>query len=154
MFEKKQKFISLAERYEERARVADRKSSKYSSGPTSGQISKLYEKAGDAWKEVKKLQRAEQNYQDALENAYSKMTEARIDEKIQKLRPTKKKGLEKYFSFAILAIASLFGSLFFISFNFTGYVIGEQFQNNSRFFSLGLLALGLVFSFFYFKNKK
>lgn len=154
MFEKRQKLISSAERYEERARAEDRRSSKYSSGPTSGQVSKLYEKAGDAWKEVNKLKNADQNYQDALKNAYSKMTEARIDKKIQELKPTKKRGLEKHLSFAILAIVSLSGSLFFISSNFTGYIIGGQFQNNSGFFSLGLFFLGLVFSFFYFKGKK
>ena len=154
MIGKREKLIAIAEKYEKRARAEDKMSSAYSKGLTSGQVSRLYEKAGDAWKEVRKLKNANQNYQEALKNAYSKMIEERINDKIQMLKPTKKRGLEKYFNFANLTIASLLASLFFISSNFTGYVIGGQPQNSPKFVALGLFGLGLVFSFFYFKSRK
>ncbi|MCK5043997.1 hypothetical protein KAR52_03290 [Candidatus Pacearchaeota archaeon] len=69
-------------------------------------------------------------------------------------KPLKKRGLEKYLNFANLTIASLLASLFFISSNFTGYVIGGQPQDSPKFVALGLFGLSVVFSFFYFKSKK
>ena len=67
--------------------------------------------------------------------------------------PLKKSKLEKHLNFAIPAIASFLGALFFISFNLTGNVVGEVSQNNSNWISLILFVLGMVFAFFYFKNK-
>ena len=66
----------------------------------------------------------------------------------------KKRGLEKHFVFAALAITSFAMALFFTSFSLTGYATGGFFQESYRWFGLCLFACGLIFAFFYFKNKK
>jgi hypothetical protein len=52
---------------------------------------------------------------------------------------------------ALLSIFSLVGSLFFISLNLTGGVIGVQENNNP--ISIGLFIAGLIFALFYFRQK-
>lgn len=57
-------------------------------------------------------------------------------------------------SFAILAIISLVGALFFVSFNITGNAIGELSYDNVSLIGTGLFILGLVFAFVFFKGKE
>jgi len=154
---KKNPKVLLAQKYEEKAGMEDKRSKNpYGSDYkklTHGQISKLYEKAGDLRAEVGDIQNAKLNYNLSIENVYNKKEESRLKNKIVKLSFKKKRtGLENYLS--ILAIGSFIGALFFISFNLTGSIIVESTQNNFTFGGISLFILGLVFTFIYFKNKK
>ena len=119
--------------------------------PTCGQVSKMYEEAGDAWGLARNPKNAEFNYGLALKNAYVDHVKNRLKHKIKKLS---RKGLEKHFVFAVLAIGSFIAALFFVSFSLTGSTIAELTSNNLNLAGLGLFFLGLVFTFVYFKNKR
>jgi len=158
---KKKNFRILAEQSESKAkfivkRVYQKK--RFSKVEPRKEIEKLYDKAykgfqkaGDIWAELGRFNRAKKNYQSAIEYATVR-EEEKIKSKLRKL-PTGR-GIEKYFTLASLAIGSFTMALFFISLNLTGYAIGVLSQENSRFVGTSLFILGLVFTFFYFKNKK
>ncbi len=134
------------------------------------QASELYEKAGDEWilqaKEKENLRDtrnslsyAVNNYNSAKKLAGSENEKKRIQNKKNSIDTTMNslipiKGLQRKLSFAILAIISFVVALFFISFNLTGYIILGQAKNNLGFFAAAFFVLGLVFVFFYSKNKK
>ncbi len=132
-------------------------------------ISRLYEHAGDM--RVKQaealsgrnpknlLSYAAKNYENArklvkteVEKDRIKKKENSIESKVESLKRKPKQRTP--IGFAYLAIASFLGALIFISFDLTGYVIMEQPRTNLSFLAAGLFVLGLVFVFFYFKNKK
>ena len=149
----KKSLKDIAESYDKKAQAADKKSSRDKDGPPHERVSKLYKIAGDAWVKAGNNGKAIHDYKFAMKNAYNKMYANKIKDKIQGLSPLKK-GIEKSFVFATLAIICLVGALFCVSFNLTGYSIGELTQENFRWVGVCLFACGLIFSFFYFKNKK
>lgn len=144
----------IAKKYEEKAHYIDRCSVKSRKDEiTFGQVSKMYKLAGDAWDLAGDLKKAKECYNNAKINAYNKNEEKILSHKIAKLSlKTKKTGIEKYLSFS--AIICFIGAVFFLSFNLTGNVVGELTYEGSNLVSLSLFFLGLVFAFFYFKNKK
>lgn len=103
------------------------------------------------------LLRAKNNYESAQE-LMKKEDQVEIKGKISsvqnKIEDLESGGLEKKFIFPILAIATLVAALFFVSFNLTGYAIGGLTQNNSTLLGISLFILGMIFAFFYFRNKK
>jgi len=74
-----------------------------------------------------------------------------IDQKIQKIRNKKDGGLEK--TAATTSIIGILGGIFFLSSNITGNVIGLN-QSTGNILGVVLLCVGLVGSFFWFKNRK
>lgn len=124
-------------------------------GLTKAAKFRLYNERGDAYYAAGKNRGAYENYRKASRYVI-KADKERLYRRMERVKPSKKrgKGLEKYFPLAILAIGSFAIALFFISFNLTGYVAGGLTQENSRWISTSLFILGLVFAFFYFKNKK
>jgi hypothetical protein len=72
-------------------------------------------------------------------------------EKPSNIKEKDEGGLEKLTS--IIAISSLALSLFFLSSNLTGNVIGLN-QTASNWIGAALFVLGLVGVFFYFRNRK
>ncbi len=131
----------------------------------------LYELAADTWiKEAKAhkdaprrirygLLNARQEYKSAADLAESVRDKERIQRKIDSisqrkdsLRPRGK--LEKNLIFGILSIASLVMAFSYISLNITGYSIGGLMQENFRWMGVVFFVLGLIFAFFYSKNKR
>jgi len=121
-----------------------------------------YVTAGDAYVKLRDFNKAIQNYENATEyttRAGRRKIQEKIDQleslsKTKKGRPLKRGTLERNLGFAILSIGSFVMALFFISYSLTGYAIGGLTHENSRWISTSLFILGLVFAFFYFKNKK
>lgn len=123
-----------------------------------------YKKAGELYEKVNAFDRAESNYKDAVKYAPEK-DKGELRKKLLEVQEKKKEtsklfhkmemgGLEKSSVLAALAIGSFVIALFFISFSLTGYAIGELTQENFGWISTSLFILGLVFAFFYFKNKE
>ncbi len=133
-------------------------------GDKSKKLSDVYTGIGKDCEERGFLEKAISNYKDARKFATSGRSVEEIEKKLSELEKKRKGtlkflkktrgGIEKYFLFATLAIISLVGALIFTSFNLTGYAVGELTQNSSRWIGVCLFACGLIFSFFYFKNKK
>ena len=62
----KKGYKDIAEKYERYAKAAERRSSSYKIGAeTSGEVSKLYEKAANAWKDEGRYTKAIENYNKA-----------------------------------------------------------------------------------------
>ena len=159
MFQKDPK-IALAEEFEKKAHNQEI----HSKGrylpehrrPTHGQISDAYKEAGDLWKEAGDFYRARKCYNLAIKNAYNKRIENLLRDKIEKLDFSKEKGLVGILKSKFVAVSSIMcflGALFFLSFNLTGFVIGNLAYNDSNLISTSLFLLGLVFAFFYFRRK-
>jgi hypothetical protein len=131
--------------------------SKQNKREKSKRLSDTYRKAGEEYERIGFLQKAYANYKDALKFALEK-DRNEIAKKMDKAEEGSKRilksSLERKFIFAFLSIASFIVALFFISFNFTGYVVLGQGKNNLGFFAVGCFILGLVCVFFYFKNEK
>ncbi|GAI85504.1 unnamed protein product [marine sediment metagenome] len=90
--------------------------------------------------------------------AYDNTVKRRIEEKIRKL-PSKRgkikpSRLERRLGFAIAAMISLVGALFFSVFSLTGSVIQGLNESNSRWIGIILFVVGLVFTFLYNRTKK
>ncbi|MDP2947157.1 MAG: hypothetical protein Q8N88_03500 [Nanoarchaeota archaeon] len=67
--------------------------------------------------------------------------------------PAKKEGgLEK--SFSIISILALLSGLFFLSFSFTGNVVGNLANSTQNIVGGSLIIVGLVAGFFYIKGRK
>ena len=156
-------FLGKARAYEVKA-YKEEVAAKRGGRRVSEKVSLGYKKAGEAYEEANAFDRAELNYRDAHKWAPEKDKDE-LRSKLLNVKEKKKetsnlfrrmkiRGLEKQFVFAILAIGSFAIALFFVSFSLTGYAIGGLTQENSRWISTSLFILGLVFSFFYFKNKK
>ncbi len=157
----KNPFLKKARKYEEDAFRMEQL--EYKGVSKSKRLSDAYKKAAEEYEGKGFLERAFSNYKDAFKFA-PKQDEDEIGKKLNELERRKKEtvkfpkrtsgGLETYFSFAILAVGSFVIALFFVSFSLTGYAVGGLTQENSRWISTSLFILGLVFAFFYFKNKK
>ena len=114
------------------------------------EINALRDKVVDRYKEARRIYGTLNNEskQNEIHNYILKLRKSSSSPKLRQ------SGLERHFGFAYLAITSFVTALFFISFNLTGYVVLGQVKNNLGFFSVAFFILGLVFVFFYFKNKK
>ena len=121
----------------------------------SKKLSDAFKRVGEEYERKGYRERAISNYEDSLKYAFNEKDEYKIEEKLNELKARKNSGgLQKRLTFAGLTIASFVIALLFISFNLTGYSIGGLTQENFRFAGTILFLLGLVFVFFYFKNKK
>ena len=69
-----------------------------------------------------------------------------------KRHPSKERGLEHHVSAAVLILVGI-ASLFFLSSNLTGNVIGNMSQTSSNWVGGVLFIIGLVGAFLYFRNK-
>lgn len=162
------KKIAEAQKLERKAGRLKRSSERYLTGPTHGEVSKLYERAGEAWYKLGEYHQSLKDFELASEYAYDERIRRKIRkrmEEIYKIEKTKyKKGLrklgaigklEKRLAYGVLSIVSLTISLFFISMNITGYSI-EIFDNAQTSLLIGIIlfTLGLAFAFFYFKEKR
>ncbi len=117
----------------------------------SKKLSDIYKEIGEDCEERGFRDKAISNYRDARKFATSSED---VDEIEKKLNPLEARSLEKIFVLPTLAIGSFVIALFFTSFSLTGYAVGGLTQESSRWFGLCLFACGLIFTFFYFKNKK
>ncbi|MCK4647760.1 hypothetical protein KAT24_02415 [Candidatus Pacearchaeota archaeon] len=144
-----------------------KRSVRYKRGPAQIEVIKkysgaarLFEEEGDFYKAKEVLEGAAKylggsNWGSTIiDPKWRKKINNKLNE-INKKLPRKSRGLERrLFALAFLSIASFIGALFFISFNLTGYATGGLAQENFRWISTSLFILGLIFTFFYFKNKK
>ncbi len=149
-----------------RAHSMDRESLRSKMGPTQIDVIKTYSAAargfedrGDFYKAREVLEESAKYLGNpkgftATDPKLVRKINDKLDE-INKRLPLKRRGkLERRLGFASLSIISFAIALFFISFSLTGYAVGELTQENSRLIGTSLFILGLVFTFFYFKNKK
>ena len=127
---------------------------------SKAQLFKLYNEIGDAYYAAGEDRGAYRAYTKAFRYVVE-ADKKRLYLKREKIKPLKKGRKEKKnlgrlvrkFS-PVFAIVSFVIALFFISFSLTGYAVVGLTQENSRFISTILFIFGLVFAFFYFKNKK
>ncbi len=69
------------------------------------------------------------------------------------LRGKKKTDLETRSAPAIVGILGLFGALFFLSANLTGFAISNLNQTSSNWIGVGLFLVGLIAAFVYFRRR-
>jgi len=114
-------------------------------------IGNLYKQSWESnkLKKVANKKKAWQNYSQSLKFASDKQ-KSRIKKELKEVEG----GLEKGLVFAFLSMAFLLSALFFSIFSLTGYSIRGLAEESFRLGGVALFVLGLVFAFFYFKNKK
>jgi len=148
-----------------KARSMNRESLRSESGPAQIDVIKTYSAAARGFERRRDFYRAKEVLEEAEKYLGPKKFAATDPELVKKISsrleqikaklPIKKRGkLERNLGFASLSIISFTIALFFISSSLTGYAVGELTQENSRLIGTSLFILGLVFTFFYFKNKK
>ncbi len=155
--------------------------SKVHADPRAKKAGVLFSKAGDEYLDAGKYSEARTSYMSAIETytgnnprqdtsdearfrkyCTSKSKEAdtlqhekdsELQEKLQEGHDRIQFGLGHHALPASLAIIGLIGGLFFLSSNLTGNIIGLN-QSSSSWIGAVLLVVGLVGSFFWFRNRK
>ncbi len=155
-----------ANEYEREANRLRKSSEEYLTGEPQVNVAKVYKIAGDMRMRAGEYDKALEDYNLAIEHAHNISYISEIKKKMRsilryyvskpkrKMRGVSRKlGLEKRLAYGILSIASLVTSLFFISINITGYTI-RVLSENSFLIGVFSFTLGLIFAFFYFKEKR
>jgi len=144
--EKAKKYETAAKYWKERLYKKER----FSKYVKPHEIDVLVGKVVDRYSSARKIYKI-LNDDKKQEEIQSNILKLKEPSSSQRLRPRK---LERQLGFAIPAIISFVVALCFISFNLTGNAIGGVSQNNSNWISVILFVLGMIFSFFYFRNQK
>ncbi|MDD5012149.1 MAG: hypothetical protein PHQ66_00675 [Candidatus Nanoarchaeia archaeon] len=110
------------------------------------EAAKLYDKIGDS-KKMRELSKLSKSYEENIIKGYNQMFSGFHGKK------SRFKNVE-WNTFAFLSITSLAFALIFISLNLTGNAIGGITLNDSRWISICFFLCGLLFAFFYLRNKK
>lgn len=139
-----QRLIGIANRYEERIY---RSTGHYPVEKIDYWTDKAivnYEKAIDIYTSLRDSKKVKQLKGDIL----------RLRRPSSSRKPRKPSRLEKRVGFAVTAMLSLVGALFFSVFSLTGSVIQGLNESNSLWIGIILFAVGLVFTFLYNRTKK
>lgn len=156
------KSISDAERLEEGADAL--RKLKRTDGTLGPKISKLYEQAGDLRRSLDlrgadEAYRNAQTYGDSSDTARFNLIEGKRASLYSQRKKRLENGYVKSASFShrfihLLSIASFLAALFFLSFNFTGAVIGSVSSEGGLWIGLALIVSGLVFAMIYFRQRE
>ena len=106
---------------------------------------KLFEKSG-------KVEYAKHGFEGALKYAPNTDYQERAREGISRLKKSEQGGLEKQL-FSIVGIVTLLFGLFFVSVDFTGYVISNPLTNDMQWIGICFFTCGLFFTFLAVRKK-
>jgi predicted ribosome quality control (RQC) complex YloA/Tae2 family protein len=171
---RKDKFFTLAENYQNRAKETEKLSEKYNSMDkrvpftkikTQGDVSDAYLSAAEKWNNIGEYKKALKDYEVAFKYAYNREIQEKIknhiktiENKISKNSSSLENLMEYLFGrrlvYLIISIFCFISAIFFFYIKLNGYVINDISSKNSSVICLFLFSCGLIFSFFSLKNKK